>query len=1003
MTSMTQPFRRLSPRQPLPLILILVMVSAPVTAQTPQPFVRDALQDLERAVGSSVQATVSPTTGLVTFLPFDPHQQPLVNLSGAAAAEERALAFLQDHGAAFGIFNRDSVSLSRVVGPDEIGMEHVRYRQLHRGVPVTGGELTVHLRGTSVVAVNAKTLPDLEAIEVVPALSPELAETRAMEALTKHLGITEAKLSPPRLELFNEGLLAGHRDPTRLAWFIEATGPALREFVWVDAERGFVLLHFSQLPDARDREIYDADDPSDGVYDDLPGVLVRSEGDPPTGDSDADLAYDYSGDTYDYFWGQHGRDSFDDSGATLKSTVHFCPDSIDCPYANAYWNGEQMVYGEGFPAADDVVVHEITHAFTEHSANLFYYMQSGALNESYSDIFGETVDLTNGSGNDSAAVRWECGEDVPGFGAVRDMMDPTLFGDPGKVSDSEFVCATPGSDGGGVHSNSGVPNHAYALMVDGGSYNGYTITGIDLTKAGKVQYRALFHYLLSASDFLDNYNAVRQSCTDLVGTAGITAGDCDQVDKALDAVEMYHPWPCIPAQAGVPFLCHLGGTPAYLFFDALENVTSGNWAGRVISGGDHWGGGGGDDGLYWQEFATSGVRHFWGWNAPAAGSSAVEMALNVAIPAGGALLQFNHSHGFESGASYYDGAVIEYSTDGGTTWNDAGSLIVAGANYGGSISTGYGNPLGGRSAFVDDSYGYTASQLDLSSLASQNVRIRFLVGTDVSVDDYGWFIDDVRFYTCSGAETLWDQTSSIATYGMASQEFEAVNAAYDCMAADDFVVPGAGAPWGLGGVHVPGHYSDLGYTPLVNVEIFNNSSGVPGTSVCSYSGLQAGIDFSDDAGDFSIRLPTSCVLAAGTYWLSVVADMDYLSRGQWYWTERTVQSGNPYVWKNPGDGFETGYTDWTPNLSGDTPPNPDLGFSLWKAAGVPNDLYLSNETVSATTTYQACNSITADDFHIVLAGDVTFQAGNRITLGDGFSVGAGRQFKAVLQTPAGCP
>jgi hypothetical protein len=90
----------------------------------------------------------------------------------------------------------------------------------------------------------------------------------------------------------------------------------------------------------------------------------------------------------------------------------------------------------------------------------------------------------------------------------------------------------------GVHTNSGVPNHAYALMVDGGTYNGFTITGIGLTKAGKIQYRALTQYLVSGSKFLADYLALQQSCTDLIGTAGISASDCAEVKKALDAVEM---------------------------------------------------------------------------------------------------------------------------------------------------------------------------------------------------------------------------------------------------------------------------------------------------------------------------------------------------------------------------------------------------------------------------------------------------------------------------------
>ena len=120
------------------------------------------------------------------------------------------------------------------------------------------------------------------------------------------------------------------------------------------------------------------------------------------------------------------------------------------------------------------------------------------------------MDLTNGVGNDSGAVRWQLAEDLSSSAPIRDLMTPTDFDNPGKMSDSEFVCHSDAwtgnaSDSGGVHSNSGVPNHAFALMVDGGSYNGRTVTGIGLTKAAKIQYRALTTYLTSGSD-------VRRQC-----------------------------------------------------------------------------------------------------------------------------------------------------------------------------------------------------------------------------------------------------------------------------------------------------------------------------------------------------------------------------------------------------------------------------------------------------------------------------------------------------------
>ncbi|NOT53372.1 MAG: DUF11 domain-containing protein, partial [Deltaproteobacteria bacterium] len=719
--------------------------------------VQNARQRMEAAAGAPVKMTASPQTDLATFLAASPGKPIPTAASPAANPEVRARQFLRSYGPAFGITDAaQQIRVQRLRELDEVGMDHVRFQQLHRGVPVTGGELTVHLRGAQVTAINAKTLPDLDAVDTTPTVTPQQALVAAQGVLAKHLNVTDATLSTPRLEVFNRGLLAEWQAPTRLAWFIEATKIDVREFIWVDARQGGVLLHFSQLTDAKTRSIYDTNSSST-----LPGTLVRSEGGAATVDLDVNAAYDFSGHTYDYFFTQHGRDSYNGAGAPLISTVDFCPGAPDpCPYPNAFWNGTQMVYGAGFSRADDVDAHELTHAVTEHSANLFYYMQSGALNESFSDIFGETVDLTNTGGTDTAGVRWQIGEDLPGIGAIRNMMTPTLFSDPGKVGDAQFVCATPGTDAGGVHTNSGVPNHAYALMVDGGTYNNQTVTGIGLTKAGKIQYRTLTTYLLSGSGFLDNYNAVQQACSDLIGTAGITAGDCVEVKKALDAVEMAN---TVCARPATPALCPVGQVRTDLFFDNLA-PTSTNWTTATLTGSNHWlddalhtafGGCSGTPDIFCAISATSGQHAFWGYNRPTIADSTVAMSVNVAIPVGGARMQFNHSYGFEEEPGVnYDGGVIEYSTNSGGTWTDAGSLITAGAVYGGAVQSGFGNPLANRNAFVRESFGYTASQLNLTSLAGQNARFRFRIGTDSSADDYGWFIDDVRVYTCTAQADL---------------------------------------------------------------------------------------------------------------------------------------------------------------------------------------------------------------------------------------------------------
>ena len=124
------------------------------------------------------------------------------------------------------------------------------------------------------------------------------------------------------------------------------------------------------------------------------------------------------------------------------------------------------------------------------------------------------------------------------------------------------------------------------------------------------------------------------------------------------------------------------------------------------------------------------------------------MTSDVTLPAN-AYLHFYHDWNFEYS---FDGGVVEYSLNGGNTWNDAQTLF-SNNGYNGTISTSWGNPLGGRAAFVQESHGYTGSRLDLNGLTGQNARFRFWIGTDSTFGDWGWFIDDVRIYTCAAGNT----------------------------------------------------------------------------------------------------------------------------------------------------------------------------------------------------------------------------------------------------------
>jgi hypothetical protein len=259
------------------------------------------------------------------------------------------------------------------------------------------------------------------------------------------------------------------------------------------------------------------------------------------------------------------------------------------------------------------------------------------------------------------------------------MMDPTIMGSPGKMSDTTLFWCNTLSDGGGVHVNSGIPNHAFALMADGGAYNGYTVSGIGLTKAATIQYRALTTYLTTSSGFLDNFSAVGQSCSDLIGTDGITAANCAEVHRAMLAVEMNAQWGCVdPFFLVEPSMCPAGGTPAYVFNDGFE----GNNPAWTVSSTSttQWG---------LQSFNVfEGSLGLYGPDPAVVSDHSIAMPTSVVLPAG-ARAMFTHIPDFEY---TFDGGVVEYSTNAGATWSDATVMSDAGLQPNGPLCPDCGNP-----------------------------------------------------------------------------------------------------------------------------------------------------------------------------------------------------------------------------------------------------------------------------------------------------------------------
>lgn len=669
-----------------------------------------------------------------------------------ASPGSRLRSFLQNNRNAFVDTGSDLelavVDSAAIVG-DPRGLTRVRLSQSVAGIPVRFGEVIGLVDEQGVRAVVSALVSATATVDTSPRVVADQARQVVERHLLKTLGPQALAIATASLEIIDPAVLSGRSSPPRLAWFMEVTGPVLWRHYWVDAASGELLLFLDKVAEARNRVTYDARNTTN-----IPGTPVRIESTPASGIADVDQAHDYAADFYDYFMSQHGRDSWDGRGAQIVSVARLCDPAFGCPMQNAFWNGSRVAYGQGF-AIDDIVAHELTHGVIQTTADLVYQNEPGALNESFSDIFGEAVDLQNGRGQDGASDRWLVGEQLSGRTAIRDMMNPSRFGDPEKVTDNSYVCGT--QDNGGVHTNSGVPNHAFALMVDGGSYNGYTITGIGLVKAGMIQYRALASYLTATSDFQTNYDALLQSCNDLIGSAGITFADCAEVKNALLAVEMTTT-PCsaalpppLPPAAPSPTppasteLCSNGGSAQILFSEDFESTTSGRWQNSTLSGVNHWNGGSGSPPVYHSSGPYSGSYSLRGSGRQGVGDSVVTMSSAIAVGSA-AWMQFVSDFNFETG---YDGGVLEYSTNNGGTWRDAANLIASGRNYTGGIVPGSDNPLAGRLAFTGSSGGYVPTRLSLASLAGQTVRFRFRVGTDLQVASPGWFVDDMQIYECN--------------------------------------------------------------------------------------------------------------------------------------------------------------------------------------------------------------------------------------------------------------
>lgn len=933
------------------------MAAAPLSSAQaqPRPAGPDGAQSMQAQAEGTTSVSTERSTGRVGFIRVQDggDLSPGRAADGRAEAVAKAEAYVTRHAAAFGA-RPDELEQSDVLR-SRTGWT-VDFDQEYLGVPVFGAKLRAHVDVEgNLVSVNGYAAPGLD-LSTTPRISAGEAAQRAVATVVEEppgengkADTTGVKAAGTELVVYRVGATRGVPGEATLAHVVEVTNERnVRDVVVVDATHGKLLNRWSAMNDALDRRLYEADEERNLS-------LVWKEGDPllpdpaATVNEDQDSMVKSAGETYWLFRNAFGRDSYDGEGAQMNS-INNDP-LISCPNAN--WNGVTTNYCDGV-SSDDVVAHEWGHAYTEYTSGLIYQWQSGALNESYSDIWGETVDLINGrmdedegdlttprtsehcststrgditmtidapeaiagpcpdaapaafgpvftpggitadvvvaldeaeaeggtttdacspfsnaadvAGNwayadrgvctfatkaanaeaagatgivvgdnapdrfpismsgtadihgvmvrqeDGARIksaggpvtvtvrdagttpkeesqRWLVSEDSAAFGgAIRDMWSPTCYGDPGKVTDAEYHCDT--SDGGGVHANSGVPNRAFSLMVDGGTYNDVAVRGIGLDKAAHVHWRAQSHYLTPVSDFTDHADALEASCTDLVGTTvdalsteadatstpsstgQLTADDCAQVAAAVTATELRtEPVQCNfqpMFDPDTPPICGPGFTADTVWSEDFEDGLVGWEASQEI--------------VY-----TGGIGAPWEAVADAPGSNSTRVAHGAApdrgqcsgeagdfssrdsitspfveLPGDGhrfPKLSFDHYVATEAG---YDGGNVKISVNGGGftpipaeayVFNAPGTLTSAATNT---------NPLAGQPGFSGTDGGevtgtWGTSHVDLERAGAEAgdlVRFRFDIGRDGCGGIDGWYVDNVAVSACLVATSV---------------------------------------------------------------------------------------------------------------------------------------------------------------------------------------------------------------------------------------------------------
>jgi Zn-dependent metalloprotease len=464
--------------------------------------------------------TTNPTTISATTITNNPAEQAFHSMISSQSS--------------YGSVGNESFNVRRQ-WTDELGKTHTHFDQKINGIKVYGTSMIMHSNSpvsafsllnttnsvynvTGTLATNSS--PSFSVMNNASALSNDSAQALAA---AKSIG---SVLNTPELAYVYLPL----SEETKLAFRIEISwdngGDDFgRDFIYFDVNTSEILSREPQVHSAKNWRTYTL---NGGSANSAPGTLLCTNTQSCGSNAAAQRAHDGSSKVYDYYQSKFGRDSLDNNGMTLIS-------SVDLGVQNAYWTGTQMMYGQAssgmndFTSDFDIIGHELTHGVTDKTANLIYANASGALNEAWSDILGLSAESYK---NGTTSSTWLLGDGLYNTAgkALRYMDDPTKdnYSKDWYPERIPFVSNPSNSnDQGGVHGNSGIANLAYVLLVDGGTHprnkSTAVVPSIGMAKAEKIFYRALVTYMNQNTNFAGARTATAQAAQDLYGTTEKTA------------------------------------------------------------------------------------------------------------------------------------------------------------------------------------------------------------------------------------------------------------------------------------------------------------------------------------------------------------------------------------------------------------------------------------------------------------------------------------------------